>query len=138
MSLRGDFFSGCVLPVIASTLPPPSLIAGFKPLPMPVALLALPTAQGDYHRYLAEFKTGTERKEAAEHTLLAYKAAQVRTRGSRRACRIGKRAAVHKGGTTLRAVVKHMCAAAWRERLEGRGRTLFIPSAAGLHLLSMC
>jgi 14-3-3 protein epsilon len=34
--------------------------------------------QGDYHRYLAEFKTGTERKEAAEHTLLAYKAAQVR------------------------------------------------------------
>lgn len=33
--------------------------------------------QGDYHRYLAEFKTGTERKEAAEHTLLAYKAAQV-------------------------------------------------------------
>ena len=37
---------------------------------------ALP--QGDYHRYLAEFKTGTERKEAAEHTLLAYKAAQAR------------------------------------------------------------
>jgi hypothetical protein len=33
--------------------------------------------QGDYHRYLAEFKTGLERKEAAEHTLLAYKAAQV-------------------------------------------------------------
>lgn len=32
--------------------------------------------KGDYHRYLAEFKTGTERKEAAEHTLLAYKAAQ--------------------------------------------------------------
>lgn len=34
--------------------------------------------KGDYHRYLAEFKTGAERKEAAEHTLLAYKAAQVR------------------------------------------------------------
>ncbi len=34
--------------------------------------------QGDYHRYLAEFKTGAGRKEAAEHTLLAYKAAQVR------------------------------------------------------------
>jgi 14-3-3 protein epsilon len=33
--------------------------------------------KGDYHRYLAEFKTGLERKEAAEHTLLAYKAAQV-------------------------------------------------------------
>ena len=34
--------------------------------------------KGDYHRYLAEFKTGADRKEAAEHTLLAYKAAQVR------------------------------------------------------------
>ncbi|KAK3425823.1 14-3-3-like protein [Eucalyptus grandis] len=32
--------------------------------------------KGDYHRYLAEFKTGTERKEAAESTLTAYKAAQ--------------------------------------------------------------
>lgn len=34
--------------------------------------------KGDYHRYLAEFKTGGERKEAAESTLNAYKAAQVR------------------------------------------------------------
>ena len=34
--------------------------------------------KGDYHRYLAEFKTGGERKEAAENTLNAYKAAQVR------------------------------------------------------------
>jgi len=34
--------------------------------------------KGDYHRYLAEFKTGAERKEAAENTLSAYKAAQVR------------------------------------------------------------
>uniref|UniRef100_I1JVC2 14-3-3 domain-containing protein n=1 Tax=Glycine max TaxID=3847 RepID=I1JVC2_SOYBN len=33
--------------------------------------------KGDYHRYLAEFKTGAERKEAAESTLSAYKAAQV-------------------------------------------------------------
>ncbi|KAA8545627.1 hypothetical protein F0562_020411 [Nyssa sinensis] len=32
--------------------------------------------KGDYHRYLAEFKTGGERKEAAENTLNAYKAAQ--------------------------------------------------------------
>jgi len=33
--------------------------------------------KGDYHRYLAEFKTGADRKEAAESTLSAYKAAQV-------------------------------------------------------------
>ncbi|XP_072977711.1 14-3-3-like protein 16R [Typha angustifolia] len=32
--------------------------------------------KGDYHRYLAEFKTGSDRKEAAESTLGAYKAAQ--------------------------------------------------------------
>ncbi|KAE8701292.1 14-3-3-like protein [Hibiscus syriacus] len=32
--------------------------------------------KGDYHRYLAEFKTGAERKESAESTLLAYKSAQ--------------------------------------------------------------
>ncbi|XP_002123759.2 14-3-3 protein epsilon-like [Ciona intestinalis] len=31
--------------------------------------------QGDYHRYLAEFESGDQRKEAAEHSLLAYKAA---------------------------------------------------------------
>ena len=35
--------------------------------------------KGDYHRYLAEFKTGAERKEAAESTLNAYKSAQVST-----------------------------------------------------------
>jgi hypothetical protein len=34
--------------------------------------------KGDYHRYLAEFKTGAERKEAAESTLGAYKSAQVK------------------------------------------------------------
>ncbi|KAK3211200.1 hypothetical protein Dsin_015906 [Dipteronia sinensis] len=32
--------------------------------------------KGDYHRYLAEFKAGDERKAAAEETMLAYKAAQ--------------------------------------------------------------
>ena len=32
--------------------------------------------KGDYHRYLAEFKTGVDRKAAAEQTLAAYKDAQ--------------------------------------------------------------
>ncbi|CAL1571162.1 unnamed protein product [Knipowitschia caucasica] len=31
--------------------------------------------KGDYYRYLAEFATGSERKEAAENSLVAYKAA---------------------------------------------------------------
>lgn len=33
--------------------------------------------KGDYHRYLAEFKVGDERKEAADDTMNSYKAAQV-------------------------------------------------------------
>ncbi|CAN1216244.1 14-3-3-like protein GF14 kappa [Linum perenne] len=33
-------------------------------------------SKGDYHRYMAEFKIGDERKTAAEDTMLAYKAAQ--------------------------------------------------------------
>lgn len=33
--------------------------------------------KGDYCRYFAEFKAGNERKEAAEDTMLAYKAAEV-------------------------------------------------------------
>ncbi|WOK96255.1 hypothetical protein Cni_G04962 [Canna indica] len=32
--------------------------------------------KGDYYRYLAEFKAGSERKDAAENTFTAYKAAQ--------------------------------------------------------------
>lgn len=32
--------------------------------------------KADYHRYLSEFKTDEDRKEAAEKTLLAYNAAQ--------------------------------------------------------------
>ncbi|CAN1340842.1 14-3-3-like protein B (Fragment) [Linum perenne] len=35
--------------------------------------------KGDYHRYLAEFKVGDERKAAAEDTMLSYKAAQKET-----------------------------------------------------------
>lgn len=31
--------------------------------------------KGDYHRYLAEFATGNNRKEAAENSLVAYKTA---------------------------------------------------------------
>lgn len=32
--------------------------------------------KGDYHRYLAEFKTGAEKQEASDSTMAAYKAAQ--------------------------------------------------------------
>ncbi|RWW34293.1 hypothetical protein BHE74_00001389 [Ensete ventricosum] len=45
--------------------------------------------KGDYHRYLAEFKTGAERKEAAESTLLAYKSAQVSELASTHPIRLG-------------------------------------------------
>lgn len=35
----------------------------------------LNSRKGDYHRYLAEFATGNNRKEAAENSLVAYKTA---------------------------------------------------------------
>lgn len=38
-------------------------------------VLLLSRRKGDYHRYLAEFATGNDRKEAAENSLMAYKAA---------------------------------------------------------------
>ena len=38
-------------------------------------LLIEPRRMGDYHRYLAEFATGDKRKESADKSLEAYKAA---------------------------------------------------------------
>lgn len=38
-------------------------------------VLSFTCRKGDYHRYLAEFATGNDRKEAAENSLMAYKAA---------------------------------------------------------------
>lgn len=40
-----------------------------------MAFVFAPLRKGDYHRYLAEFATGNDRKEAAENSLVAYKAA---------------------------------------------------------------
>lgn len=60
---------GGILSLLESHLVPSASIAESK-----VFYLKM---KGDYHRYLAEFKTGAERKEAAENTLLAYKSAQV-------------------------------------------------------------
>lgn len=34
-----------------------------------------PFRKGDYHRYLAEFATSNDRKQTAENSLVAYKAA---------------------------------------------------------------
>jgi len=38
-------------------------------------LTFLSNRKGDYHRYLAEFATANDRKDAAENSLVAYKAA---------------------------------------------------------------
>ncbi|XP_034707464.1 14-3-3-like protein A [Vitis riparia] len=57
-----------ILSLLESHLIPAAVIAESK-----VFYLKM---KGDYHRYLAEFKTGPGRKEAAESTLLAYKSAQ--------------------------------------------------------------
>jgi 14-3-3 protein epsilon len=41
--------------------------------------------KGDYYRYLAEFKTGNERKEAADQSLKAY---EVFTQYDSRLCQV--------------------------------------------------
>jgi hypothetical protein len=46
-------------------------------LPSPIKFLFSLTESVVVIRYLAEFKTDTERKDAAESTMVAYKAAQV-------------------------------------------------------------
>lgn len=39
------------------------------------SLLLTPNRQGDYHRYMAEFASGDDRKAAAENSLVSYKSA---------------------------------------------------------------
>lgn len=60
---------GGILKLLDSTLIPSASVGDSK-----VFYLKM---KGDYHRYLAEFLTGAERKDAAENTLSAYKSAQV-------------------------------------------------------------
>ncbi|XP_057532203.1 14-3-3 protein 1-like [Amaranthus tricolor] len=59
---------GCILKLLDSNLIPSASASESK-----VFYLKM---KGDYHRYLAEFKSADERKSAAEETMLAYKAAQ--------------------------------------------------------------
>ncbi|CAI6011101.1 unnamed protein product [Closterium sp. NIES-65] len=63
-----DEVCGRILSLLDTTLIPAAKTAESK-----VFYLKM---KGDYHRYLAEFKTGADRKDAAEATLAAYKAAQ--------------------------------------------------------------
>ncbi|OWR47852.1 14-3-3 epsilon protein [Danaus plexippus plexippus] len=50
-------------------------VLGAPDAPIPHTPHPSRTSNGDYHRYLAEFATGNDRKEAAENSLVAYKAA---------------------------------------------------------------
>ncbi|KAL2892897.1 14-3-3 protein 1 [Bienertia sinuspersici] len=58
----------CILKLLDSSLIPTAVANESK-----VFYLKM---KGDYHRYLAEFKSGDERKSAAEDTMNAYKTAQ--------------------------------------------------------------
>jgi hypothetical protein len=76
--------------------------------------------KGDYHRYLAEFKTSADRKEAAEHTLLAYKAAQVSQSSHRWAAALGTPAAGTAAAVTATAAaVAHTTAGRLSEAVVG-------------------
>ncbi|XP_021740324.1 14-3-3 protein 10-like [Chenopodium quinoa] len=58
----------CILKLLDSHLTPTASVSESR-----VFYLKM---KGDYHRYMAEFKSGDERKTAAEDTMNAYKAAQ--------------------------------------------------------------
>ena len=49
----------------------------FQPLTLAESKLFYYKMKGNYHRYLAEFATRNDRKEAVENSLVAYKAASV-------------------------------------------------------------
>ncbi|KAG8059121.1 hypothetical protein GUJ93_ZPchr0002g23472 [Zizania palustris] len=65
---RGNEICDGILKLLDSHLIPSSTAAEYK-----VFYLKM---KGDYYRYLAEFKTGAEGKDAAENTMVAYKVAQ--------------------------------------------------------------
>jgi hypothetical protein len=79
--------SGCVTRLGPAVVASPRLWVARSPRPpadqAPPLVLPRPAQmKADYHRYIAEFKTEDLRKNAAEQTLLAYKAAQVRPGGA--------------------------------------------------------